>query len=245
MASDHWPPSDAMSAAMNDSGDRGRHGADRAGAPIRGRQPCIARQRAELLAGLAQAPWDFGFCHTLRRLDCLQPERPRIGASPRPADDPVRLGQRPSLRFAPAELAALEQPPGGLPPRLLVYFLGLLGPNGPLPAAPHGVYAGAPAPRRRPDARALPGHLPSPDALPVLPGLGPGPADGQLRPAAGGPLRLLSGDLERDWPAGLPRPRRHAGLGQAPFRRPSLLSDPPRRGARIHPGRPLGAAGAH
>ena len=92
-----------------------------------------AQQLAELLAGLARTPWDFGFCHTLRRLDCLQPERPRIGATLRAADDPLRLGQKPSLRFAPAELAALEPPVGARPPRLLVYFLGLLGPNGPLP----------------------------------------------------------------------------------------------------------------
>jgi type VI secretion system protein ImpH len=37
------------------------------------------------------------------------------------------------LRFAPAELAALEPASGARPPRLLVYFQGLLGPNGPLP----------------------------------------------------------------------------------------------------------------
>ncbi len=98
--------------------------------PVAQRQ---ARQRAELLAGLAETPWDYGFCHTLRRLDSLQPDRPRIGASPRAADDPVRLGQQPSLRFAPAELAALHPSAGGHPPRLLVYFMGLLGPNGPLP----------------------------------------------------------------------------------------------------------------
>jgi type VI secretion system protein ImpH len=92
-----------------------------------------ARELAALLTRLAREPWHFGFLHTLRRLDCLQPGRPRIGASPRAADDPVRLGQQPSLRFAPAELAALEPPAGARPRRLLVYFLGLLGPNGPLP----------------------------------------------------------------------------------------------------------------
>ncbi|HYN78266.1 MAG TPA: type VI secretion system baseplate subunit TssG [Lamprocystis sp. (in: g-proteobacteria)] len=91
------------------------------------------RERGTLLAELARSPWDFGFCHTLRRLDCLQPERPRIGATARPADDPVRLGQRPSMRFAPSELAGLETSVGGRAPRLQVYFLGLLGPNGPLP----------------------------------------------------------------------------------------------------------------
>lgn len=95
--------------------------------------PDQQHQREALLAALAAAPWDFSFLQTLRRLDCLQPDRPRIGATTRPADDPVRLGQRSSLRFAPSELAALEPSRGGRPPHLLVYFLGLLGPNGPLP----------------------------------------------------------------------------------------------------------------
>lgn len=91
------------------------------------------RARAALLAELAREPWRFGFCHSLRRLDCLQPDRPRLGATARPADDPIRLGQQPSLRFAPTELATIEPGAEGRPPRLLVYFLGLLGPNGPLP----------------------------------------------------------------------------------------------------------------
>ena len=90
-------------------------------------------QREALLTMIAAAPWDFGFLQTLRRLDCLQPALPRLGATARPADDPVRLAQRTSLRFAPSELAALEPARGNRPPRLLVYFLGLLGPNGPLP----------------------------------------------------------------------------------------------------------------
>lgn len=91
------------------------------------------RDRAALLAALAREPWRHGFLQTLRRLDALQPDRPRIGTSARAADAPVRLGQHPSLRFAPAELAALEPARGARPPRLLVYFFGLLGPNGPLP----------------------------------------------------------------------------------------------------------------
>ncbi len=119
MASDHRAPPGPLTAAPPAA-------ADAASA----RQ---GRDRAALLAELAATPWNFGFCHTLRRLDCLQPERPRIGATVRPVDDPVRLGQQPSLRFAPAEMAALEPATGTRPPRLLVYFLGLLGPNGPLP----------------------------------------------------------------------------------------------------------------
>jgi type VI secretion system protein ImpH len=88
---------------------------------------------APWLEALGRAPWRFGFLHTLRRLDCAGPQRPRIGASPRAADDPIRLGQRPSMRFAPAELAGLERTARGRPNRLSVYFFGLLGPHGPMP----------------------------------------------------------------------------------------------------------------
>jgi type VI secretion system protein ImpH len=88
---------------------------------------------APWLEALRRAPWRFGFLQTLRRLDCAQPGRPRIGGSPRAADDPVRLGQRPSMRFPPAELAGLDRTAAGRPDRLSVYFFGLLGPHGPMP----------------------------------------------------------------------------------------------------------------
>ena len=86
-----------------------------------------------LLQALEREPWRFGFMHTLRRLECFHADRPRVAESARPADEPIRLGQEPSMIFAPAELAALRRSEGGRAPRLLVYFLGLLGPNGPLP----------------------------------------------------------------------------------------------------------------
>ncbi len=83
-------------------------------------------------AALEARPYAFGFFRALRLLECAHPDRPRLGRSKRPADDPVRLGQEPTLAFAPATLAAFR-PGGGGVPRLLVYFLGLFGPNGPLP----------------------------------------------------------------------------------------------------------------
>src|SRR5450755_2328189 len=92
-----------------------------------------ARARAELLAALKSAPHTFDFFEFMRRLERLTPERPRFATAPRPADEPIRLGQHPSMAFAPAELAELIAPEGGAAPRLLVNFFGLLGPNGPLP----------------------------------------------------------------------------------------------------------------
>lgn len=128
MARDDRPPPGPMTAPSSAPMDSAPEPRDQAG-----EASARTRRLTELLAALARAPWDFGFCHTLRRLDCLEPERPRIGATLRAANDPVRLGQKPSMRFAPAELAAFEPASGARPPRLLVYFLGLLGPNGPLP----------------------------------------------------------------------------------------------------------------
>ncbi|MGB5835312.1 MAG: type VI secretion system baseplate subunit TssG [Thiohalocapsa sp.] len=86
-----------------------------------------------LLSELEREPWRFSFLQTLRQLECCYPERPRVASSAKAADDPIRLGQAPSMIFAPAELAALQRREAGVPPLLLVHFLGLLGPNGPLP----------------------------------------------------------------------------------------------------------------
>lgn len=86
-----------------------------------------------LLQELQREPWRFGFLQTLRRIECLHPDRPRIGEAGRAAEEPIRLGQEPSMTFAPAELAALQRSESARAPRLLVNFLGLLGPQGPLP----------------------------------------------------------------------------------------------------------------
>ena len=54
---------------------------------------------------LAEKPFAYDFFQALRRLECLYPAKPRLGEALRPADEPVRLGQEPSLAFAPAALA--------------------------------------------------------------------------------------------------------------------------------------------
>lgn len=82
---------------------------------------------------LGREPYAFDFFHALRRLECAHAEQPRLGASPRPVDDPFRLTQEPSLAFAPAAIAGYERGGDGGRPRLSVAFFGLFGPNGPLP----------------------------------------------------------------------------------------------------------------
>jgi len=92
-----------------------------------------ATKAVELEQQLSREPYKFGFFEALRRLESAHPDKPRVGASSQPRDDPIRLGQEPSLAFAPASLASFTPGKEGLPPRLAVLFFGLFGPNGPLP----------------------------------------------------------------------------------------------------------------
>jgi type VI secretion system protein ImpH len=88
--------------------------------------------RVALFDALARAPWSFDFFQALRRIEGVHPDRPRLGTALRPADEPVRLSQEPSVAFAPSTLAAFEPDHPGAP-RLEQRVFGLLGPNGPLP----------------------------------------------------------------------------------------------------------------
>lgn len=81
---------------------------------------------------LAEAPHRYDFYQTLRQLECLHADKPRLGRAVRPVDEPVRFGQDADLSFAPASLASFDAPSNGKP-RLQVRLFGLLGPNGPLP----------------------------------------------------------------------------------------------------------------
>lgn len=85
------------------------------------------------LAELEEKPYRFGFFQAMRRLEAEYPDRARLGESTSVAEDPVRLGQRPSLAFAPSSLVSFEPEREGHAARLEVLFFGLFGPNGPLP----------------------------------------------------------------------------------------------------------------
>jgi len=88
---------------------------------------------ARTLAELSAAPYRFGFYNTLRLMECFYWDKPRLGASQKPGEEPIRLGQEPTWAFAPAGLAAFGPGEGEKPHRLSVHLLGLLGTNGPLP----------------------------------------------------------------------------------------------------------------
>lgn len=85
-----------------------------------------------VLARLEAEPWAFHFYTALRAIEAGHPESPRLGRSARLRDDAVRFGQEPSLAFAPSTLASFRRA-GTNPARLDTFFLGLFGPNGPLP----------------------------------------------------------------------------------------------------------------
>jgi type VI secretion system protein ImpH len=87
----------------------------------------------DLFQDLHREPYTYGFFHALRLLECHYSNKPRIGESARPIDDPVRFGQEASMAFAPSTLSEFKYSSKGFPPRLSVLFFGLFGPNGPLP----------------------------------------------------------------------------------------------------------------
>lgn len=84
-----------------------------------------------LLTALTEQPYRFGFYQTLRNLEQLTPDNPRLGDSQQPNHDCIRLGQKPSSLFAPSTLA--ECYTDKQLAYLNVYFFGLFGTNGPLP----------------------------------------------------------------------------------------------------------------
>jgi type VI secretion system protein ImpH len=84
----------------------------------------------EFIGRLQAEPWRYGFLTLLRRIGADTRIDP-VGTARRPQTEPFRLGQQPSLAFAPREIASAGEANGRLKVRL--FGLGMLGPNGPLP----------------------------------------------------------------------------------------------------------------
>jgi type VI secretion system protein ImpH len=86
-----------------------------------------------LIDQMKAEPWRFDFFQTLRQLERAHPDRPRIGDSAARREEFVDLGQDPYLEFPASNLSSVDARDGRL--RILVKFLGLLGPQGALPLA--------------------------------------------------------------------------------------------------------------
>lgn len=81
---------------------------------------------------IAADPYRFDFFAVLRRLERSFPDKPRIGDAVTLREEYVRLGQNPYLAFPASNLQEFK----ALGPdryRILVKFLGLMGPQGALP----------------------------------------------------------------------------------------------------------------
>jgi type VI secretion system protein ImpH len=88
-----------------------------------------------LMEQLSREPHRFSFFRAVRLLENHYRDHPRVGHSASPKEDPIRFGQKPSLAFAPSTIESFEIPPDDedAAPRMFVNFLGLFGPNGPMP----------------------------------------------------------------------------------------------------------------
>lgn len=92
----------------------------------------LTGDRLSWLEGLARRPWENDLYQVLRRVEAWHPSLPRLGEARRPADEPIRLGQEPELSFASANVWRVSRDSVGRV-RLGVRFLGVWGPQGPLP----------------------------------------------------------------------------------------------------------------
>ncbi|WP_374709920.1 type VI secretion system baseplate subunit TssG [Paraburkholderia terricola] len=83
------------------------------------------------LTRLSAAPEEHDLFNALRWLDALSQHAAPLGRAAQPRDEPLRLGQEPSLAFAASMIAAVRD--AGAVPRVTIHGFGLFGPNGPLP----------------------------------------------------------------------------------------------------------------
>ncbi len=87
-----------------------------------------------LFDNLEKEPWRFDYFAVLRQLERTFADLPRIGGSTSQRDELVRLGQDPFMDFPASNLARISLQ-DGKPPKIYVKYMGLLGPQGPLPLA--------------------------------------------------------------------------------------------------------------
>ncbi len=91
------------------------------------------RTPAHVLIGeLRQEAYRFDFFETLRWLEALNSDKPRLGTSLKVNDDAIRLSQEPELEFPASTIASCVVDKSDIP-RLAVTFFGLFGSHGPLP----------------------------------------------------------------------------------------------------------------
>ena len=81
---------------------------------------------------LERKPYSFEFFQAVRLLQRLRPDAARVGRFSNPDAEAVHFGATPATAFPASEIQAIEPDADG-PPRMLVNFFGLTGPQGVLP----------------------------------------------------------------------------------------------------------------
>lgn len=98
-----------------------------------GAQAGTSADTLSFLRMMEESPYRHDFFMALRRLESMYPDKPRFGQAARPVDEPIRLGQEPSMAFAPSTIADFKVGDNKRPHKLSEFFFGLFGPQGPLP----------------------------------------------------------------------------------------------------------------
>ena len=87
---------------------------------------------AEVAGYLTTDPSAFEFFQAVRLLERLYPERRGVGRFTDPKEEVVHFSPRPVIAFPASEIHAVDLP-GNRPARMVVNFMGLIGPLGVLP----------------------------------------------------------------------------------------------------------------
>lgn len=85
------------------------------------------------LDALRDDPQSHHIFQALRLIEAAHADRPRLGRSMRPAEDPVRVTQEAELAFPPATISGFRAAEDNGAHQLSQRFFGLFGPNGALP----------------------------------------------------------------------------------------------------------------
>lgn len=91
-------------------------------------------ERTSLHELLEREPFRFEFFQAVRLLQRISSEREGIGRFVHPSQEAVRFSARASAAFPASEIHGIDWP-HDRPPRMLVNFMGLIGPEGVLPLA--------------------------------------------------------------------------------------------------------------
>ncbi len=87
----------------------------------------------ELILKLQEHAPAYDFFAAIRQVECANRGVAKIGTSHKPADDPVRFCEEPYLTFALGPIARVTGDALTNVPRVYVNFMGMFGPNGPMP----------------------------------------------------------------------------------------------------------------